>query len=1676
MRRGTPLLLRVALVLFLAARVAHAAPPAPAPAAAPPPASFGEGWARAAVFEYAAGRPDRAARLAGRALDSGATGAIPETAVRYLRAEALRQAGQPAAAEAERAQLLRQAPASAWARAALDLCALEGAACADALDPVTAAARGPLGLAATVAQGERIAKARGARAAETWGKPLEATPAGPFWTLLLAHAHLAAGDTVSARAAFERAVSGAAARGDDELVSESALRRAALAYAQGDALTALTWVARVTDEKGRTLSCPAAILTGYAHYRLGHAREAAVAFNYAQACARDRGERGRLLALEARSRAQAGEYRLAAAVAGDAAADLEAAARGEGVGQARLSDATDVLEGQLELDVDRPRLARTFFFAQGAKEGWLTTGAEAQAFAGFPFRILREGAGEAARAEDRASGRTQAALSEIESPASRSARLDAMAAREREGDRAQLVESLVRDLDQLGDSLRGVNRTPADSANFVRESGSRIDELAERAARASLAGGAATASRARALSVRAQAAAIQLAPAPNRLEERYESLERAALERESVLLLALADSATANAAFEAARWRGPRAREFKAELVRSLAARQSESVHLAALAARALAAVRSDAELAARRQQAAGAARAAIDASAADSLARVAQERADDGRAREHTARLAARAQADYEVALFERGAWSAIALDEGDSTTSDLAPAIAASDAFLSRFPHSPYVGATEFNRADLEVRLAYARVRNSGTPPDFRPAVARYERLLTITPAYTRKDAVLFNLAAIARESGDPATSDRRLAELLAVAPASELAREAHIELGDRALDAERWAEAEQHFGAVAAGGGSLAQLARYKQGYAALKSGNGEAASEAFAGLLALPDLAQEIADDGLSQLARALDLSGGAPAAERFLALHKDPPYARALLLAMAEHENDDGKFDRAAQTWRLGMEREPGRAENVAIARRILGAWDTRARPDEREAARLDLARFFATSGRGAAGGPEASALGARSMLEAAFLAHEAGRAKKDPAGLPRAVGLYRELARLYPASDSLALAASSEGEALFDLGKFDEAAQAHDRALAHKGAPGALRREAAFGAALARERVAAADQYRTPALRDSLERAVKRFESEAPGDARVGPLWLSVALGSKERDDPQRARRVFEHVAGRDTSEASRRAQSELGRVALAESRWLEAEKFYADAAAGYLAAGDRAEETRLTDLAASARFKAAEDEEARRDTLAAASTFRIVADRYPNFGRADVALYRAGLAALAGGQPRAADEHLATLRERYPGSKLLDDALLKRGEAALAARDTLAAAQLLASGRVEGGGLGVEALEQSGRLFRSAGALTDAEAAYRRIVKESPDGRARTRALADLATLQYELGRRVELSTTLAPWRTGHWPEGFAPDADADVRARFVLGRLLADSCLALPIAHPIKPALDRKLQALGPALENLKAAARTVDSPYWAESGYFAGLLLDDLGTRLGALPPPTVMSAADSAGYKDALSAQARSFYTRAEDLWIAALEGMPPAPADSAARSRRPLDGWRGRIWEKLESRLAMHYPWRLSARELPPVDALGSLVASAEPAIPAPDSAALDAGALEDLQNRLRWISQYVADRQLDVAAQWVEAALKIYPKRAEIWNDLGAVRHLEGRWGEAERAWDQALALDSKLPGALYNRAVFERFYRLDRVAARRDFERFLTLGVTFDETLADRMAEEKKP
>jgi tetratricopeptide (TPR) repeat protein len=275
-----------------------------------------------------------------------------------------------------------------------------------------------------------------------------------------------------------------------------------------------------------------------------------------------------------------------------------------------------------------------------------------------------------------------------------------------------------------------------------------------------------------------------------------------------------------------------------------------------------------------------------------------------------------------------------------------------------------------------------------------------------------------------------------------------------------------------------------------------------------------------------------------------------------------------------------------------------------------------------------------------------------------------------------------------------------------------------------------------------------------------------------------------------------------------------------------------------------------------------------------------------------------------------------------------------------------------------------------------------------------------------------------------------------------------------------------------------LGPALDHLKAAATTTASPHWGESGYVAGLLLDDLGTRVAALPPPSAMSSEDSTGYRNALAAQATTFYARAEDLWIATLEGLGDLGAPTA-ETGRPRTGWSGRIWERLEPRLAAHYPWRLTAADLPDDGTGGELTPVLRDSLGATLSAAavdsLDAGALEEFRNRLRWIAQYVADDQVEEAELWCETALKSYPNRAEIWNDTGVVRHRLGNWAGADSAWTEALRLDPRNPAALYNRAVFERFYRLDRVAARSAFERFLTLGATFDESLADRMAEDRK-
>ena len=691
-------------------------------------------------------------------------------------------------------------------------------------------------------------------------------------------------------------------------------------------------------------------------------------------------------------------------MAGDAAQDLEAAARGE-VGAERLEDATDVLPTPLELEVDRTRLARAFVFGRAVEERWLSSHNEAAAVRGFPFRVVRDldGSGDDAPA-----------------PSGRVATLAALRAREAAEDRARNLGMLRADLVAMLDTLGQEPDAPAEEAEVLRRARATFDAVGTAGAALELARARADSARALVGARRARAAAVTGRASSARREDRTHALARAALEREAEARELLADSTAARARRRVPALSTDLAPALAAQAERALAARRTRRESLIARARAIQAGTERDAtldQLAAERDAAQGRATRAAETDSAAVRARAA---AAEGRARERTALLRQRAEADYEVALFERSAWAAIALDEQDSTEADLRPAIAASDAFLTRFPQSTYVPACLFNRADLEARRAVAAARDRGRgAPDFAPAIARYEDLLAAHPRFRRVDAVLFNLSSLERARGNEAAADRRLEELITRAPSSELVPDAHVALGDRAFEAKDYANAERHYAAIAtSGGGAYAPMARYKQGYAAIQRNDAPTAIDAFTALLALPGVDSSSAADGLIQLARAIRLGGGAPALERWLDGHATAPYGFELTRLVAMQEQEDGGFDRAARAWRVGYERFPTRPEAVDFAQNALAAWDLRARDDERVAIRLDLGRHFAPGAGGAPAGAKGAALGARSMLEGAFLVHERATAKKDRTGLERAVEIYRERARLYPAADSAALAAT----------------------------------------------------------------------------------------------------------------------------------------------------------------------------------------------------------------------------------------------------------------------------------------------------------------------------------------------------------------------------------------------------------------------------------------------------------------------------------------------------------------------------------------------------------------------------------------------------------------------------------------------------------------------------------
>ncbi len=939
-------------------------------------------------------------------------------------------------------------------------------------------------------------------------------------------------------------------------------------------------------------------------------------------------------------------------------------------------------------------------------------------------------------------------------------------------------------------------------------------------------------------------------------------------------------------------------------------------------------------------------------------------------RARLHVMAEAGRfgfAEARFQIARREGPVPPSTVTADGPPSLAELRLREAASafEAFVAADPQGPgastawvRVGELRQELSEIDFRRAMARYDAdrerglAGGPPPVRdtqgPAAAA-RTLLERFPHHPRSDRALYNLAVLARDSGELLESNAHFTRLRRDYPGSPLATEAALRIGDNHFALADHAAAETAYELIAAEPGPLGAAALYKLGWARMNQNDPAGAAEAFGDLLGR-DVDLEIKNDAGRTLARCLADQGGAPAAERFFASRPAVPFAASTFHLLSQELASRSDYTGAVDAARMGADRHSGAPEFADLLLDEIAALDQAGRPAEAARVRMAFVR------RAGPGTPWFAANGSDSLAAAAATVTLSGAdqlmgiAQRQEPGSDFATShaAYREFLARFPTAADADRAELMAAECEMNLGRPREAANSYARVAAATADTGRAR-IAAYGAVVAWERArgpVAAGGAGATAASPSASGSPPAAAAAAELDGELGAIdGFTRRFGADPRVPQVLMRRgAIAHQAGRcDESMASYamllslhpqseeriRARRAQGDVALRCNRPGEAAEVYstllAEAARGRLSPGDSALCAEARTLLPVASFQSAAAMDSAGQRAVAATAYAEVARRFPDFAQADLALLRAGDAAHAAGDRPAAAGHYATLASRYPDSPNRSPALLRQaglaaeaGDSAGAAREYLRyAADYPQSAETEA------ALTESRRLARAARDWSLIEQSARAELgwrgdrgTAAPGNRAALPARLDLVEALVAGGRRsearTELDRTLGSGATSaSKSEPASPPLAEDVataHAHLLRAELALPDYERAAITPPLAPAIERKKKALAALLVDLDPAARHGDPLDALKARDYLGTALAEFGSALVAAETPADLQGEDLAAYSQAIADQSDNFQRRAEEAW-----------GEAVAQARR--DGFEHPLAESVRTKLFQRYDAR-----------------------------------------------------------------------------------------------------------------------------------------------------------
>lgn len=479
-----------------------------------------------------------------------------------------------------------------------------------------------------------------------------------------------------------------------------------------------------------------------------------------------------------------------------------------------------------------------------------------------------------------------------------------------------------------------------------------------------------------------------------------------------------------------------------------------------------------------------------------------------------------------------------------------DEAQAMAAYRAFLDVAREAPQRPEVMRRLADLEMDLADRKAGDGGATPDYKAALAQYEKVLKEHPKAPGNDRVLYQIARAQEQGGDLDAALKTLTRIARDYPDTVHRDEVHFRRGELLFAMRDYVGAGEAYATVleSAATTPFSERALYMRGWSLFKQARLEEALEPFFKVLDLklgsrpspgPDpLAhltradRELLEDTHRVMSLALSNLQGAASIGKFVT-SKDPAdkrrgYEHRVYVELAELYLKQDRPKDAADTLAFYARLRPLATPAPELLARAIEILENKGFPTLALDAKRDFVVRYGRTSEFRRANPEGWALAQPRVKahlgELARHHHAAAQQTKSREDLQQAVRWYRELLSAFPHDREVVPQRFLLAELLFEDRQFPPAVVEYETvaygaplaAAAAGTAPVAARpagpafakaADAGYGALLAyAELVKAAP---TPAERAALQRSgvasALRFADTFPADPRTGSVTTTAA-------------------------------------------------------------------------------------------------------------------------------------------------------------------------------------------------------------------------------------------------------------------------------------------------------------------------------------------------------------------------------------------------------------------------------------------------------------------------------------------------------------------------------------------------------------------------------------------